>query len=117
MEHVHRFYRLTADDRSIIEPDRQAWADWITDPAHRAELHVAVDDTQLSRVSTMFVGFEDDESRQGSEPLVWETRVDRGPLDGLREKYPNRTQARLGHRLVLTRVREAEQRLNGCSPN
>lgn len=116
MEHVHRFYRLTADDQPVLELDRQAWADWIVDPAHRAALHVAVNDTPLSRISTMFVGFEDDES-QGPEPLVWETRVDHGPLDGLRERYPDRAQAHLGHHLIVTRVREAEQRLNGCSPN
>jgi len=85
---------------AIGEPEQTdvlTWSMW------SATTNRVVEKTQIdgSSVSTVFIG-----SGFGQRPLLWETMVFDGPLDGERFCYETRMQAVRGHLEMCDRVRE-----------
>lgn len=79
------------------------WADWM----RRNERHVAV--TQLNDgvyVSTVFLGV--DHSVFGNRPILFETLVFGGQLDGEMDRYFTWEEAEAGHAAMVERVRNAD---------
>lgn len=101
-------YVLDNQGQAVPEPDDDAiaWAEW-----HRAHPvdHVGDDYIEVgippvtSRVSTIFLGV--DFSFVGP-PLLFETRVFGGDLDGEQVRYTTRSEAMSGHRAMCQRVRD-----------
>lgn len=77
------------------------WSQWF----ETADRHVAEDEIGNARVSTVFLGL--DHQWGGGPPLLFETMVFDGPLDGEQVRYGTWEQAEAGHRKMVNRVREA----------
>ena len=84
--------------------DLLEWGRWF----ETAERHVGNDKIGNVRVSTVFLGLEHNFGASGP-PIVFETMVFGGKLDGVQERYCTWEQAEKGHAEMLTAVREAEK--------
>jgi hypothetical protein len=96
-------YVLDESGEPVQEPDLSAWARWF----EGAERHVAQDLVGEVRVSTVFLG-TDHRWRGTGPPVLWESMVFGGPLDGEQERYPSKKDAARGHAALVARVREAQ---------
>ncbi len=93
-------YILDADGQPQQCNDLMAWAKWF----ETANRHVAETQFESVRVSTVFLGL--DHSFGGIVPVLWESMVFGGPLDGEQERYTSRADAEAGHTALCQRVRE-----------
>ena len=83
--------------------DMMTWAVWLEN--NLASRHVADDVIDGVRVSTVFLGM--DHSHGLGQPLIFETMVFGGPLDGAQDRYTTTDQAIEGHNAMCVRVRSA----------
>ncbi len=95
------------NDRYIIdgykvraEPDYKKWLEWYS-VADRAVGKTDVGDAQIS---TVFLSF-DHSYEWGSAPILFETMVFGGELDGETVRYETREQAERGHVIMVERVK------------
>lgn len=56
-------------------------------------------------VSTVFLGV--DETTDGETPLVYETKIFGGRLDGHVQRYPSREAAQAGHRATVAQLQRS----------
>ena len=82
--------------------DLKTWATWF----ERADRRVARDIVGESTVSTVFLGL--DHAWGGGPPLLFETVVFQGPLDGECDRYETWDAAVAGHRALVARLQEAQ---------
>jgi hypothetical protein len=71
------------------------WAAWF----ESADRHVALDTIGDVDVSTVFLSF--DHGFSGGPPVLWETMVFGGPLDGEQDRYTSHADAVAGHARIL----------------
>ena len=90
------------DGKPRLEPDVMKWAVWMEGADE--ERVVAADAVGGSRVSTTFLAL--DHNFAGGPPLLWETMVFGGPLDGEQERYTSRDDALAGHRRWVEHVKD-----------
>ena len=62
-------------------------------------------------MSTVFLGL--DHNFGGGTPILWETLVFGGPLDGEMSRYETRLQAMQGHEAMVARVRDHNKEESG----
>jgi len=91
-------YILDGNGNPVVEPDLIKWASWF-ETADRVVKQTAFDNV---RVSTVFLGLN--HAFADGPPVLRETMVFGGPLDGEMERYENRSEAILGHDLICDRV-------------
>lgn len=104
------FYILNADGEPEACEDVLTWAHWMG----TADRHVAQDldegtgpdDPKRIRVSTVFLGIDHDFFGSGI-PVLWETMVFGGLLDGEQRRYQSRAEALRGHQTMCQRVMES----------
>ena len=96
---MERYYRRDGTTCSIME-----WATSFESPETR---RVALDKVGETKVSTVFLGMN--HAWDDGPPLIFETMVFGGPLDGEQEQYSTEEQAVAGHAAMLARVKEAAQ--------
>jgi hypothetical protein len=101
-----RYYILHGGE-VVEEPDYTKWAKWHED-SYRQVCRVATTQGQYGTVSTVFLGINMTLSKD-QPPLLFETRVEGGWLDGQAERYSTLEQAKAGHQAWVTRVHQAEQ--------
>lgn len=83
--------------------DTLTWAKWF----ETAERHVADETIGDSRISTVFLGI--DHGFGHGEPVLWETMVFGGSLDGEQDRCAGaRLNASAMHERMVIRVREAK---------
>ena len=89
------------DGQQPVACDLMTWARWF----ERARRHVAVDPLNNGRVSTVFLGLD---HRFGDEgpPILFETMVFGGVLDGEMRRYSTWEEAAHGHIAVLDFARK-----------
>ena len=83
------------------------WAMWLEADADFTQRRVDVTQVGEVEISTVFLGADHNFSLQG-EPLLFETLVFRGKLDGEMERYSTVEEARDGHKQMVERVNAAE---------
>jgi hypothetical protein len=98
-------YVLDTDGNPQPEPDLLAWAQWMGTYSHSVVKREQVG--PRVRVSTIFLGAPSDISADGP-PLLWESMVFGGKLDGERERYASRADALDGHARLVARVRASQ---------
>jgi hypothetical protein len=98
-----RTYILGPGGIAVPEPDPIKWAKYIG----AAELSVAATQVGEARISTVFLGLK--YGRGGGPPLLWETMVFGGPLNGEQQRYSSREDAERGHRELEARVRSGRR--------
>ena len=76
------------------------WARWF----EVGDRRVAVTDTDNGQVSTVFLGIDHSFSEDGP-PVLFETMVFGGTLDGEQERYTTWEEAEAGHRKMVERVK------------
>jgi hypothetical protein len=83
---------------------RAEWASWYPDISrrHLAVTPIAGEDAE---VSTVFLSF--DQRYGDGPPVLWETLVFGGRLDGEMERYTSRADALRGHEEMVRRCRAA----------
>lgn len=83
------------------EPDLMKWAEWF----EAADRFVAKTKTWGSEVSTVFIGL--DHSFGMGVPLLYETMVFGGKLDGEMNRYATKEEAEAGHKEMVERVKKS----------
>lgn len=101
------YYVLDEHGEPRREPDVLAWARWYeTADRHVCDdYHAEGDGTKAIRVSTVFLGL-DHGFDVGGPPVLWETLVFGGLLDGEMNRYTSKETAILGHQEMCMRVGE-----------
>jgi hypothetical protein len=88
---------------AVQEPDLLTWAQWLG--SSMAERRVAEQSIGQSRVSTVFLGL--DHCFGDGPPLLFETMVFGGPLDGEQARCTAWAEAEVMHAAMVDRVKEA----------
>lgn len=83
---------------AVPEPDLIKWAMQF----EKADRHVAKTETPKGNVSTVFLGL--DHSFGSGPPLLFETMVFDGKLDGEQDRYSTWDEAIAGHKRMVERV-------------
>ena len=90
-------YKL--EGKEVVEvDDLMEWGKWI----QTADRHVAKDKIGKAKISTVFLGL--DHSFGSGPPLLFETMVFGGPLDGETDRYSIWEEAEIGHEAMKVRV-------------
>ena len=93
VERPHRWV-LDADGNAQPEPNLLAWARWYETADRQLARDVELVGGEEVTVSTVFLAL--DHAVEGP-PILWETMVFGGPLDGERRRYTGREDALQGH--------------------
>jgi hypothetical protein len=96
-------YILDDSGCPVVEPDVLTWGRWFE--ANTERRSIGRDQFGNARVSTVFLGL--DHNFTHGDPVLWETMVFGGPLDGEQERYTSEADARRGHATMVARVKGA----------
>jgi hypothetical protein len=110
-------YVLDAQGEPVLEPDLHAWAQWWEKVGNR---RLAWDDLGArGTVSTVFLGTDHNfGGRKGEPPILWESMIFGGPLDGTMRRYATREDALAGHfALIDELIRTEDDRVNRRAEN
>jgi hypothetical protein len=99
-------YYILRDGRVFEESDHSAWLDWVENRYPEVSC-VAQTKTASATVETRFLAVNLTLA-ENDAPLLFETRVAGGWLDGRREKFATPEAARAGHLTWVDRVRAVE---------
>lgn len=92
-------YILTDDGVPVLTTDVVEWGRWF----ETHERRLAFDRLPTCDVSTVFLGI--DHAWTKGPPVLWETMVFGGKLDGEQQRYTSQSAALLGHREIVSRCR------------
>ena len=93
------YYWLNAAGEAERCHDALTWATWF-ETADRQIAQTVIDEDTV--VSTVFLGM--DHNWAGGPPVLWETLVFGGALDGTMDRYQSREEAEAGHREMVARA-------------
>lgn len=91
------------EGHNAVPAAMEDWAQWVTES--NEDRRVARESVPGCEVSTVFLGL--DRSFGGGPPMLFETMVFGGPLDGEQARYSTWDEAEAGHQAVVGRVRAA----------
>jgi hypothetical protein len=100
------YYVLDADGEPLPCDDVLVWGEWFTE--NTAARRLAEDrhegpNAEDIRISTVFIGLDFDHLGLGP-PILWETLVFGGVLDGEMRRYTSRAAAVAGHQAMCDQV-------------
>jgi hypothetical protein len=101
-------YILDADGQPVLEPDLLTWGAWL-ERASRDRSRVIAQDrdegdpAHVVTVSTVFLGLDHRFGGAGP-PILWESLIFGGVLDGQGDRYTSRAAALAGHQRLCERV-------------
>jgi hypothetical protein len=96
------YYILDADNHAV-KVDMWTWAQWF-ETANRGVGYTEI--TSEIRVSTVFLGFDHRFWGKGP-PILFETLIFGGPLDGEGDRYSSHDDAETGHAMFVKKARAA----------
>jgi len=91
---------LDAEGNPVEEPDTARWGKWFQ--THGDERIIEQTQIGSSTVSTVFLGLN--HNFGPGLPILWETLVLGGALDGEMARYSSRQAALAGHKVMCARV-------------
>lgn len=98
-----RYYMLDADNQTVEVDDWMQWAEWF-ECGNRFVGYTEI--TSQINVSTVFLGLDHRFTGNGP-PLLFESMVFGGPLDGTIMRYSSWDDAEAGHKGLVRKAREA----------
>src|SRR5262245_15519667 len=98
-----RHWILDADNNAV-ETDFLTWAIWLKDIGHRRVGYTEI--TSEITVSTVFIGIDSRFVGKGP-PMLFETLIMGGPLDGDGKRYSSWDDAEIGHKTFVAKARAA----------
>jgi len=106
---THHYYILDAHGEPQGVDDVVVWATWWEQARRNRSLVLAQDKDESGEttimISTVFLSINHNFFGQGP-PILWETLVFGGVLDGEMDRYSTRDDAFRGHQAMCARVRE-----------
>jgi hypothetical protein len=115
----HKHYILDENDNTV-EVDLLTWARWLEDCPHARIIGYTGITSEIA-VSTVFLGLDHRFFGEGP-PILFETLIFGGPLDGEGARYCSHDDALTGHKMLVQRARKAagqkikEERANVATP-
>lgn len=106
MKRPDLYYILDDDGNPLAVDDVLVWAKWWE--THEYQRIVQQDHFGKTTVSTVFLGLDHRYFGDGP-PVLWETMVFEGPLDGTQQRYTSQQAARYGHAALCDQVRITQQ--------
>lgn len=109
---LHDMLYIEIGGEPMPAADVHQWAEWMLEgdmenPPRRMVAWDQIADDEDSYVSTLFLG--NDVNHLGiGRPLLYESMVVGGPMDGTQWRYETRKDAGGGHRALLQQARQAE---------
>ncbi|MFH1748492.1 MAG: hypothetical protein ABIG44_15770 [Planctomycetota bacterium] len=100
-------YYILHDGEVVEEPDHAKWSRWY-ESSYEPVRCIAATKADYGSISTTFLAMNMDLAKT-DPPLLFETRVEGGYLDGQWERYKTLDEANVGHEAWVARVREAER--------
>jgi hypothetical protein len=97
-----KLYVLDADNH-VVEADISAWGEFMENDSRRVSY------TQITseiEVSTVFIGIDHRHYGKGP-PILFETMIFGGPLDGQEWRYSSYDDAQTGHEMAIKSARAA----------
>jgi len=88
-----------------VEVDLETWARWFGQDNNRRKIESTMIGEAL--ISTVFIGIDHNYLGKGP-PILYETMVFGGPLDGNMDRYFSREQAIRGHKAMVEQVKAKE---------
>jgi hypothetical protein len=98
-----RWYILDHERRPVRVDDALTWGRWLQEVEDNHVAHEEIGDT---RVSTIFLGLDHRHSGNGP-PMLFETMIFGGMLDGTRWRYSTWDDAETGHAMAVKKARAA----------
>ena len=95
---------ILKDGVPVLEPDIFAWGEWFI----TANRRVNFTKVGHSEISTVFLGLDYSFVRLGNSPVLYETLVFGGSLDGEMDRYSTFEEAVSGHRRMVARVQNQD---------
>lgn len=95
-------YYILDGKQPVHVTDVERWAVWFAAPENRRVAQTAVGPVTIS---TVFLGIDHNFSRSGA-PVLFETMVFGGPLDGAQQRYRTFDEAAVGHEDMVRQVRD-----------
>lgn len=107
-------YILDADNNPLPCEDILVWARWYEDSLITDERRLLISRIGSVEISTVFLGLN--HRVDDGPPILWETMVFGGDLDGEQRRYVTRADAIKGHHELVAQVQHAQfqQRLFWC---
>jgi hypothetical protein len=102
-----RFYILI--DHLPVAVDLMTWATWLDTAEHQ----VGVARVGNAEISTVFLGL--DHNFRGGEPILFETMIFGGPLDGEAWRYATYQEAERGHAEAVTQAKIAAAKIKSIA--
>jgi hypothetical protein len=99
-------------DRVPIAVDMETWAAWFCEFENRRVARDQIDDK--CRVSTIFMGLDHNFFGRG-DPILFETLICGGPLDGEQWRYATYAEAERGHAEAVSQARIAAARIKAIA--
>jgi hypothetical protein len=100
-------YYILCGGAVLEEPDFSKWVAWHASRYEKLRC-VARTSVKFGAVVTVFLGMNM-ALTESARPLLFETRVMGGWLDGQGERYSTLEQARAGHEALVAQIRAMEQ--------
>ena len=98
-------YIREADGTIRPEPDLLVWAEWY----ETGDRIIAQTETRDAHISTVFLGLDHSFGLFPDEPpVLWETMIFGGVMDGEFQRYQSEEEARKWHQVWVDVVREME---------
>jgi hypothetical protein len=98
-----RYYVLDASGEPQPEPDPIAYARW-KEANHAACVVARTEVAPGCTVSTVFLGI--DHAFRGGPPVLWESMIFGGALDGMQRRYISRANAISGHEILVANAQK-----------
>lgn len=109
-----KLYVLDEQNQVVPAQDSSEWAHWFDNTTNRIVGYTDI--TSEAHVSTVFIGINHRFFGEGP-PIVFETMIFGGPLDGHQWRYSSWDDAETGHKAAVRKAREAVgQKVNENAP-
>lgn len=89
----------------------QEYVDWEAAVGSEKARRVAKTYLEGAYISTVFLGLDHSFGRDTAAPVLFETMVFEGPLDGMQERYTTWADAEIGHKAMVECVKHRSTRL------
>jgi len=104
-----KYYVLVG--RLPVAVDLMTWANWWG--PNRDKCQIGCDEFPGCMISTVFLGL--DHNFMGTEPILFETMIFGGPLDGEQWRYSTYSQAERGHKEAVAQAKIAAAKIKSIA--
>jgi len=102
-------YILDDENRALLARSAREWSQWFEEASRTGRRVVGldefIDDGEIVRVSTVFLGLDHRFGQDDGAPILFETMVFGGQLEGEMWRYETWEQAKLGHQRVCEELK------------